>query len=174
MLATNGEQIPKQMQNFSIITNNKPNQTPTIMKKSLLFIITLILFGLSCTQPEIESPLSVFEQTAIQLRKQGYIAEYIQDKDIILISSTLDINEMALEVNTIFELINHPEHKLFTNKTFPAARIQDVKCSHASDYYQSGGSTCVNYLCVADSSYSILWYYDCYGGTCYSISTSCW
>ena len=108
-----------------------------------------------------------------KLRRQGYIAEYIQEQDILLISSSLDMNALSLKLNDVFDLIGHPEHKLFANDESPSTRSKGVTCTHASDYYHVDHWTCVNYLCIADSSYSLLWYYDCYDGTCYAVTTTC-
>ena len=48
----------------------------------------------------------------------------------------------------------------------------DLTCT-SGPIYNSGGAICKNYTCIGDSSYSVLWWFTCYGSTCYSTSTTC-
>ncbi|MBX2899451.1 MAG: hypothetical protein KF775_07365 [Cyclobacteriaceae bacterium] len=132
-------------------------------------IFLLLLFALSCTEEKVNPNLTFHEQIALDLNNEGYFAA-VTEKGVLI--GGFESRLKALEkLNQIFDSRGYSDAK-FDIRNYAAARTLDISCS-AGPIYESGDAYCQNFLCIGDSSYSILWYADCYNGTCYMLSTTC-
>ncbi len=152
------------------------------MKQKLLF--GLLLIALSCSEsyvnPKLNDPkltVTVLEQVANQLTALGHSVMLIDEirGRSLLISSSLSRTHLAIEINRILIQIAHPEQQFIIHGSESVdnnTRTEDVQCNF-SDWYDSGGARCTNWLCIADTSYSNVSGYDCFGSECFRMYTSC-
>jgi len=143
------------------------------MRKRLL--LGFLLIGLSCSEPSINPKLTTLEQVANHLIALGHSVKIINvnNESSLLISTSLSRTDLAVEINKIFVLLAKPEQQFIVDSEDSiSARTEGVSCSHSA-FYDSGSARCTNWLCIADSSYSIVSDYDCYGNECFRMWTSC-
>ncbi len=142
------------------------------MKSKLL--VSFLSLLLSCSQYEIQPELNLLEKVAIELEKQGLSVTRINESDqtMYVISGSSSLNELAEQANLILLSLGHQKYQFKPNQDITAnSRIKDVECQFF-DFYDSGGVTCVNYLCVADLSFEDV--ADiCDANKCFIMGTRC-
>jgi hypothetical protein len=139
----------------------------------ILFVLVLAFLVFSCSEDEknVEQQNQMFEQVVSYLKSEGYSAVFI-DQNEIAVSGFKTGEDVLNKLNEIFEKIGYCDATFDVDEYNSLSKLQKLEC-YASKIYDSGRYYCQNYLCIGDSSFSILDYFVCDDGECWTIQTTC-
>ena len=141
--------------------------------KRILFVLVLTFLVFSCSEDEknVEQQNKIFDLVIPYLESEGYSAVFIDENEIVI--SGFKCGEDVLnKLNEIFEKIGYCDAKFDVDEYNSLSKSKGVEC-FASPIYYSGNYFCQNYLCIADTSFSILADYICDENDCWTIRTTC-
>lgn len=144
--------------------------------RKLLAVALLGATIIGCEENEdIRNP-SLKEQILHILATEGYPAEITEDG--VLIMGGFESMESAVnKINGILDEIGYSNAKFDSleksNEIFLNGRTTRLDCSAGPVYDIGDGVVCQNFLCIGDTSYSILDWYECDEHNCYTLLTTC-
>lgn len=139
------------------------------MEKTVLILCIFFFFG--CAKENAIAPtfqtISFQQKVEMQLISEGYAVE--RSAQGLVISGFKSMDDGVAAINRVLDHMGQSSGALvpFTNDH---ARI--YSCT-SSAIYDSGSSFCQNFLCIGDSSNSVLPGSICMSGTCYIFGTTC-